>query len=56
MADDKGAPDAKTPTGRKKLTVKKQPVKDLEPQTEKDPKGGRFEKIATPVEHTRAKP
>ena len=55
MARDKGAPDDKTSAG-KKLTVKRQPVKDLEPSKDKDPKGGKFENIATPVEHTRAKP
>ena len=54
MARDKAAPDDKP--ARKKLTVKRQPVKDLEPAKEKDPKAGRFENIATPVEHTRAKP
>ena len=56
MADEKRAPEGNEPTGRKKLRVKRQPIKDLEPQPESDPKGGTFEKIATPVEHTRAKP
>jgi hypothetical protein len=55
MARDKRTSDGKASAQRKKLTVKRQPVKDLPPGKDKDPKGGLFENVATPVEHTRSK-
>jgi hypothetical protein len=54
MAKGKGSSD-KSSARRKKLSFKKEPIKDLEPPKDKDPKGGRFENVATPIEHTRSK-
>jgi hypothetical protein len=55
MTRSKRTSDSKSTSQRKKLTVKRQPVKDLPPSKDKDPKGGLYEQVGTPIEHSRSK-